>query len=71
METVKDKKGNTIAIKIEWGIDDVMATANQMTPKARLSRKKAGLILDAVLHDHDATMGINWDVIEFQIGNFI
>ena len=36
-----------------------------------LTEEQADVILDNVLHYHDANVGINWDVLDFHIDNYI
>jgi len=66
MDTIKDKKGITVAININWCIEDVLETAKN--EHIKLTRKQAGEVLDKCLADHDATIGVNWDVISYHIG---
>jgi hypothetical protein len=58
---VYNKKGELIAVNIEWCIDDVLYTAKE--EGVRLTRKQASEVLSSLLHDHDASIGVNWDTI--------
>lgn len=56
-------------ISIKWSTEDVLFKAEEMG--IELTEKQADTILDNVEHYHDASVGINWDVIEFQIENYL
>jgi hypothetical protein len=56
-------------IEIIWSTDDVMMQAEIMN--IELTEEQADDILDNVLHHHDACVGINWDVLDFHIEDFI
>jgi acyl-homoserine lactone acylase PvdQ len=56
-------------IEIKWSTDDVLILAEQMG--AELSEQQADEILDRLLRNHDADVGINWGVIEYHIENLI
>ena len=58
-------------IHIKWHIDDVKATAEQMGIASRMTDEDAREILEIVKHRHDASVGINWDVIEVHIDNYM
>lgn len=66
-ESIKDNKGNTIEIHVSWHIEDVLTYARDNGYK--ITRKQASDVLDDMLNNHDATIGINWDVIDFHINN--
>jgi hypothetical protein len=53
-----------IAVPI-WCVDDVREQAEEMG--INLSREKAEEIVERIDQKHDATIGINWDVINFHI----
>lgn len=44
-------------VSITWSVDDVL------TECPRLTRQDARRVLLTVVADHDATIGVNWDVI--------
>lgn len=51
----------TDQISIVWGVDDVLETAR--TCNVKLSKDQAREVLQLLERRHDATIGINWDVI--------
>lgn len=53
------------SISIEWGADDVLAQDSALTPT------QVSTVLDRMLRDHDATIGINWDVIDHHIAEVL
>jgi hypothetical protein len=55
-------------IEIIWSTDDVMMQADIMN--IDLTEEQADAILENVLHYHDASVGINWDVLDFHIENY-
>ena len=52
-------------IDIRWCIEDVLQCAKDNHIK--LTKKEASAVLEYLEHKHDATIGINWDVILFWI----
>ena len=56
-------------IEIRWSTEDVLMHADLMN--VELTEEQADVILDNVLHYHDANVGINWDVLDFHIDNYI
>ena len=56
----------TIAIK--WCTEDVLYQADNLG--IELTEDQADDILESLEHKHDATIGINWDVISFYIENY-
>ena len=56
-------------IHIKWHIDDIKAAAEQMGIASRMTDEDAREILEIVKYRHDASVGINWDVIEVHIDN--
>ena len=46
------------SISLVWTIDDVQSIRED------LSDDQAGTVLDTCLAEHDASIGVNWDVIE-------
>ena len=56
-------------IEIRWSTEDVLMQADNMN--IELTEEQADDILDNMLHHHDACVGINWEVIEFHIDNYI
>jgi len=59
--------GDTISVT--WHIDDVQAVANDMG--IEMNNDTAREILAMVKHYHDASIGINWDVIEATIDSYM
>ena len=55
----------TIAIK--WSTNDVLSRAEDMG--VEITGEQADEILQNVFGNHDATIGVNWEVIEFHIEN--
>jgi hypothetical protein len=54
-------------IEIRWCTEDVLHLAEEMG--YHISEEDADIILDDVERYHDASIGINWDVISYHIGN--
>ena len=52
-------------IAIVWTIEDVLEHARQL--KVRITNAQAREILFQVQNKHDASLGINWDTLEFHI----
>jgi hypothetical protein len=57
----------TIAIK--WSTEDVLWQAEQLD--LELTEDQADDILESLENRHDASVGINWDVISFHIENLL
>jgi hypothetical protein len=49
----------TTKISIEWCIDDVKAV------RPHLTKEQCGKVLDAMDGHHDASIGVNWENLEF------
>ena len=58
-EIIKAKEKEMDKISIIWGIDDVHHIADQ-----ELSDDEAREVLRRAEHYHDASIGINWDVLD-------
>jgi hypothetical protein len=56
-------------IEIKWSTEDVLAMAESMD--VELTETQADQILDNLLKYHDANVGINWDVINFHIEDYL
>lgn len=52
-----------------WCADDVMQRASQM--EVKITQREAEEIIDSVAHNHDATIGVSWDTIEWAIEEHI
>ena len=59
------------SISIEWEIDDIRAQLENRDMDEKLSDKECMEILEAAKDDHDATIGINWDVLDYHIDAFM
>ena len=56
-------------IQINWSTIDVVNTAEQMN--IYLTDEEADKILDELEENHDPQLGINWDVIENYIQQYL
>lgn len=52
-------------IAVVWSIEDVFSRAEYRD--IELTEEQALSILDRLLHNHDANLGISWDVIDVYI----
>lgn len=52
-------------INIEWHVDDVMSR------DVSLTILDARIILESLKDNHDASIGINWDVIDGEIESYL
>lgn len=52
-------------IAISWNVEDVKFQAG--TRDIKLSKKECRQVLEACLNQHDASIGINWDIIDHYI----
>jgi len=59
MEAIEEKQDKTI--HIEWHIEDVQNVDD------RLDDEQAMDVLEGLKNNHDANIGINWDVISYAI----
>jgi hypothetical protein len=55
-------------IEIKWCTEDVLMQAENLDIK--LTEDQADEILESLGDNHDATIGINWDVISFYIEDY-
>lgn len=46
----------------DWCLDDILEKAERM--EVELSREQAFKVMEYLSNNHDATIGINWEVIE-------
>ena len=67
LETLKNNKMKTITIK--WSTNDVHSRAEDMG--VEITAEQADEILQNVFDNHDANIGVNWEVIEFHIEDFL
>ena len=56
-------------ITIKWSTNDVLSRAEDMG--VEITGEQADEILQNVFDNHDATIGVNWEVIEFHIEDFL
>jgi len=56
-------------IVIKWSTEDVLWQAEQLD--LELTEDQADDILESLENKHDASIGINWDVISFHIENYL
>jgi hypothetical protein len=56
-------------IEIKWSTEDVLAQAKGLG--LALNETQADEILESLQDNHDATIGINWDVIACYIEDYI
>jgi hypothetical protein len=62
------KKQNDDQIAIIWHIKDVQKAAEDMNKK--LSNEDCRYILEEILYDHDASLGVSWETIRFYITKY-
>lgn len=55
-------------IAISWSIEDVISRAEEY--EVDLTKEQARELLEQLLDNHDACIGINWDVMDFYIEEF-
>jgi hypothetical protein len=58
-EMSEEKKVPTTEISLKWDISDVKCRRPQLT------KEQCGEVLDAVMDHHDASVGVNWDNLDF------
>lgn len=56
-------------IQIIWSTEDILGYAHEMN--VDISEHDAEVILDNIYNFHDATIGVNWDVIGSHIDYFL
>jgi hypothetical protein len=56
-------------IEIKWSTEDVLLQAENAG--FELTEDQADEILESLKDNHDATVGINWDVISFYIEDYL
>ena len=52
---------HTTEISITWHAEDVLNQDDTLTPE------QVGMVLDRIKNNHDANIGVNWDVIDYWI----
>lgn len=65
----KKEKGNPDMLNISWGIAEVMHQAEE--DGKEISKKDARNILRVMESNHDANIGVNWEVISENIGTYL
>ena len=67
---------NENVVSIKWSIEDVESVVSQLRDKHpdfnfnRLTKDDKREILRLLKNDHDATIGVNWDVIENYVWDY-
>ena len=56
-------------ISIKWSTEDVLWQADNLD--IELTEEQAEDILESLAECHDASIGINWDVISFYIEDYL
>ena len=69
VKAVREKLNSGEIIFSEWSYKDVLIKAEEMS--TTLTKEQAMEILSNVEHKHDASLGINWDVIQAHIENYV
>lgn len=70
VEMIKDPN----YLYLTWNIEDVLAViAERFKPPdhVEFTEEDARQVLDNISRSHDATIGVNWDVIEVHIENYL
>lgn len=57
-------------ITITWSVDDILSRDTPRQGRRPLTREEAAEILQDLKRRHDATIGINWDVIDVFVDSF-
>lgn len=86
MYDVDDMKGYAIREELEkvigiikdpnylfmsWHVDDVFAVVEDRFDSVEFSQEEAQQVLENMHRSHDASIGVNWDVIESHIDNVL
>lgn len=71
----------TNSISLKWCVDDVQNQLNELKESdwfekkygenVKLTHDECMEILNAILFGHDASIGVNWDTIEYYIGEYL
>ena len=69
VKAVREKLNSGEIIFSEWSYKDVLIKAEEMS--TTLTKEQAMEILSNVEHKHNASLGINWDVIQAHIENYV
>lgn len=65
----KRLKNKMKTISIKWGTEDVLWQADNLD--IELTEEQADDILESLENKHDASIGINWDVISYYIEDYL
>lgn len=57
---------NELKHSITWTVDDIIEVA-----ESEISKQEATIILDNLIANHDANVGINWDCVHQAINNYL
>lgn len=69
MREIPIEKKSPDYIDIRWHWEDVKMCAEDN--EIEITEQQSRQILQALKHGHDAGIGINWDVILFEIENYL
>ena len=69
MTSQEDPKSLPDFITVEWRVDDVRDRAEVLDFELSLDEQRQ--VLQCIERDHDANVGICWDVIDTHIENFV
>ena len=58
-------------ISLEWTTDDVKMQLKNRKQENKLTDDECRDILYRLLHKHDATIGVSWDVIDAHIEHYL
>jgi len=58
-------------ISLEWTTDDVKMQLKNRKEETKLTDDECRDILYRLLHKHDATIGVSWDVIDAHIEHYL
>jgi len=58
-------------ISLEWTTDDVKEQVKSKGQENALTTDECRFVLSMMLDKHDATVGVNWDVMDVYINNEI
>lgn len=67
-EEAWEAKGLPSKVSFVWGIEDVMSQAED--DEVDITEWQARQILQKAKHHHDATIGMNWEVLSVYIGDY-
>lgn len=64
-QLIKDKNGNYQVISV-WYIEDIHSAQDFRNGKP-LTTEQGNLVMEFLAHNFDASIGINWEVVEMAI----